>query len=158
MSDVAKHVHSYSMTTFIARLARFTFLTAAAGLVSLPVGAAPFQWTTTGPLNVARTDQAAAPLADGRALVVGGENRNFVVIGSAEVYDPATGNWTLTGSLHTARRNASATFLPNGLVRVAGGVDDIGNPSTTAELYDATSGAWTTTGSLHTGRFLHIAT
>src|SRR6266700_1963316 len=92
-------------------------------------------WTVTGNLNAARTDHTATSLPNGKVLVAGGEDINFNVVASAELYDPASGNWTATGSLNSARRNYTATLLPNGKVLVAGGVGDSGNVLTDAELY-----------------------
>jgi hypothetical protein len=115
-------------------------------------------WTATGSLNTARTDHTATLLPNGKALVAGGEDANFNVVASAELYDPASGNWTATGSLNSARRNYTATLLPNGKVLVAGGVGDSGNVLTDAELYDPASEIWTVTGSLNSERYLHTAT
>src|SRR6266542_2855339 len=96
--------------------------------------------------------------ADGKVLVAGGEDANFNVVASAELYDPASGSWTATGSLNSARRNYTATLLSNGKVLVAGGVGGSGNVLTDAELYDPVSETWTATGSLNNERYLHTAT
>jgi hypothetical protein len=115
--------------------------------------------TATGSLGVPRYRHRAILLPDGRVLVVGGLNgsNNTQPLGSAELYDPASGTWTATGSLSSARRSSTATLLPNGKVLVAGG-DDGTTVLSSAELYDPASGAWTSTGSLITGRSSHSAT
>ena len=87
-------------------------------------------------------------------LVAGGLDYNAVLLASAELYDPATGNWTFTGSLHAARGLYTATLLTDGEVLVAGG----GGPLASAELYDPATGTWTVTGSLNTDRNYHTAT
>ena len=120
-----------------------------------PVGGT---WTVTGSLNTARTDHTATLLPNGKVLVAGGEDANFNVVASAELYDPANGSWTATGSLNSVRRNHTATLLTNGKVLVAGGVGGSGNVLTDTELYDPASGTWTATGSLNSERYVHTAT
>src|SRR6266850_1951318 len=115
------------------------------------------QFEKTGNLNTGRTDHTATLLPNGLVLAVGGEDPNFNVIASAELYDPITASWTNTGSLNTGRRNHTATLLPDGLVLVAGGQDS-SSVSSSAEVYDPTSGTWTITGSLKTARSNHTAT
>ena len=61
------------------------------------------------------------------------------ILGSAEVYDPNTGQWTTTDSLDTARYNHTTTLLPDGRVLVTGGVGAAYLSS--AELYDPVGGA-----------------
>src|SRR5438067_6733894 len=112
------------------------------------------QFEKTGSLNTARTDHAATLLPNGFVLVEGGEDTNFNVVASAELYDPESGSWTNTGNLNIARRNHTATLLPNGIVLVSGGVDGSGNVLASAELYDPASGGWSSTGSLNTARYL----
>src|SRR5205814_4323706 len=55
-----------------------------------------------------------------KVRVAGGAGPD-VPLGSAELYDPASGTWSATGSLATGRYNHTETLLPNGKVLVAGG-------------------------------------
>src|SRR5436190_422728 len=116
------------------------------------------QFDKTGSLNTARTDHAATLLPNGFVLVEGGEDTNFNVVASAELYDPASGTWTNTGNLNIARRNHTATLLANGMVLAAAGVDSNFNALLSAELYDPASGSWTATSSLNTARSQHTGT
>ena len=68
------------------------------------------------------------------------------VLGTAEMYDPATGRWSATGSLKTPRAGFTATLLATGKVLVAGGVDTWDDSLDSAELYDPATGTWTFTG------------
>ena len=116
-------------------------------------------WAGTGPMVTPRWQFAAAPLLDGRVLVIGGSGREGV-LASAELFDPQSGSWAATGSMGTARYFTTATVLPDGRVLVAGGtvVTPSFNPSVaTAELYDPATGSWTPTGSMHTARSHPIA-
>ena len=127
--------------------------------------AATGQWTdTAGDLNVARSQQAATlldgpecqesspPAHCGKVLVAGGLGRSGtsnVPLGSAELYDPATGQWTATGPhQHTARQTTSV-LLPDGKVLLSGG---IGSGRQTTEIYDPATGTWDATGDLNIGR------
>jgi hypothetical protein len=113
-------------------------------------------WTAAAPLSTPRTDHTATLLADGRVLVVGGaaalDGQTLdTFLGTAEIFDPATGGWTATGALATTRARHAAVLLPNGEVLVLGGTHD-GNPLegglTSAERYEPVTGTWTPTGSL----------
>lgn len=56
-------------------------------------------WSSTGSTAKGRTEHTAAPLADGRALVVGGEDANICTNDvTTELYDPFTGNWSSSGN------------------------------------------------------------
>ena len=82
-----------------------------------------------------RTSHAAARLADGTVLIVGGSTTDGVILQSAEIFDPTTNGLTLlTSGLVQKRTGASATTLIDGRVLVAGGNDgtaDLGS----AEIY-----------------------
>ena len=97
-------------------------------------------WTPTPPMSAARSHHTATRLADGKVLVVGGENLLYLVEQTAEIYDPVTNTWSTprAGPL-AARSQHTATLLPSGRVLVAGGfdiVDGLLTPLSSAELYD----------------------
>jgi uncharacterized protein YjbI with pentapeptide repeats/N-acetylneuraminic acid mutarotase len=125
------------------------------------------QWTLTGALNTPRAFHTATLLPSGQVLVAGGGQfspTGFNFVGTAELYDPATGQWTLTGALNMARMLHTAALLPSGQVLVAGGgvpfgaIDPWVNSLASAELYDPATGQWTLTGALNMPRFGHTAT
>ena len=98
-------------------------------------------FSPTGSLATARTttggagDNGASPLLqNGQVLIAGGTNSSGTVLGSAQLYDPASGTWATTGSLTTARAFNTATLLQDGNVLVVGGST---GPSAlgSAELY-----------------------
>src|SRR5207244_12995804 len=76
-------------------------------------------WSYTGNLNEARAGHTETLLRSGKVLVVGHDR-----LGSAELYDPATGTWRYTGILNTARARHTATLLKNGKVLIARGLAD----------------------------------
>ena len=106
-------------------------------------------WTAAAAMSVARSHHTATLLANGKVLVVGGENASYLVEDSAEVYDPAADTWTPTAlPPPTARSQHSATLLTNGQVLVAGGFDivlGILTPLDTSELYDPVAGTFAST-------------
>jgi hypothetical protein len=80
------------------------------------------KFTATGSPTVARSDETATTLWDGRVLVVGGLDAvSGKQLDSAELYDPKTGKFTRTGSLNTARQFHTATMLIDGRVLIVGG-------------------------------------
>jgi hypothetical protein len=106
-------------------------------------------------------EHTATLLPNGKVLIVGGAFDEITGLGTAELYDPATGTFTATGTMTAARCSHTATLLPNGLVLIAGG-QAITELQLTAELYDPAAGTFTATGTMTTGRFagrfLHTAT
>lgn len=118
--------------------------------------AAPFNFSNTGSMNTARVWHTATLLRNGKVLVAGGGVAGE--IGTAELYDPATGSWRTTGSLQRARAFHTATLLANGKVLIAGGTANSGGTQASAELYDPATGTWTLTGSMNFGREYHTAT
>jgi hypothetical protein len=135
-------------------------------------------FTPTGPMGTPRSSHAAALLADGRVLIVGGQtNRSTASSGSitlasyelaetgssdilatAELYDPATGTFSPTGSMRDFRHRFTATLLKDGRVLVVGGGGEGYASRTSVELYDPATGTFSRTGSLKSGRWLHTAT
>ena len=127
-------------------------------------------WTATGSMLEARENHTATLLPDGKVLVVGGNDIAATgaafSLGSAELYDPATGSWTATGSMLGARVGHSATLLLDSRVLVSGGALAVlrgdrnapGDPPAAAEVYDPATETWTTTGSLIEPREGHTAT
>lgn len=120
------------------------------------------QWSAVGSLTDPRFLHSATQLTDGRVLVAGGAylDAQFqtVILASAEVFDPDTGNWSATGSLAEARVLHTTTLLPAGKVLAAGGAGSDQTSLASAELYNPTTGTWTTSATqLHTPRHGHSA-
>jgi WD40 repeat protein len=98
-------------------------------------------WSVTGSMHQGRSglngDGASATLLpDGQVLIAGGEDANFNLLSSAELYNPATGKFTPTGSMLSAHGDNVGTLLPEGDVLVTGRAQDF------AELYDPATGQW----------------
>ena len=71
-------------------------------------------------MQQARLYPPATRLPNGQVLVAGGYRRGLIV-GAAELYNPASGTFATTGSLKTARYSHTPTLLNNGKVLIAGG-------------------------------------
>ncbi len=117
-------------------------------------------WTTTGDLREARSFHTATLLTGspaqcgsncGKVLVTGGQRAgtsHAETVGSAELYDPATGQWRFTAPMSTPRYFHTATRLRNGKVIVVAGADANGVLLASAELFDPVTETWMPTGSL----------
>ena len=83
------------------------------------VGSGSF--SPTGSLETPRGGAGAAPLADGRVLVVAGTNGTDVL--ASEAFDPQSGTFSSAGlpTLSTGRYNVAAARLADGRVLIAGG-------------------------------------
>src|SRR6185503_18199182 len=100
-------------------------------------------WTMTGSMHDPRMwafdDMSAANfmtlLPDGRVLVAGGR-QGGAILGSAEIYDPATGRFNPAGTLVDARQDYTATLLSSGSVLLALGQGATG-VLRSAELFTA---------------------
>jgi hypothetical protein len=118
-------------------------------------------FTPTGSMTQARSQDAATLLSDGRVLIVGGTDQAKPVT-SAEVYDPVTGTFGATGpTLQSVGSpgDFSSTLLLDGRVLITGGnASDAGGAAISAELYDPATGNFiATTPLLHDCRS-HTAT
>jgi hypothetical protein len=109
-------------------------------------------WRMTAPLRMPRADHTAILLADGRVLVVGGNDRRGTAVIASELYDPATETWTGSGDAD-AGFSPTATLLRDGRVLVAGG--DEGKDNFT---YEPATGKWSTAAKLNVPRGFHTAT
>jgi len=116
-------------------------------------------WTTTTSLNLARTNQTATLLHNGKVLVVGGTTTGSPANStkSCELYDPTAKTWTTVASTSVPRNQHATALLASGKVLVSGGYYQ-GGAYSTAEIYDPTANAWTPTGNMTLGRFAHTAT
>jgi hypothetical protein len=97
----------------------------------------------------------AALLANGKVLIVGGDNVTGP-LSSAEVYDPASGTWTITASMAQLTAAFSASTLTDGRVLAVGGNSGKGTQNT-ADIYDPVTGLWAAQ-DLLAEREYHIAT
>ena len=90
----------------------------------------------TGTLSAQRFSHTASLLADGRVLLAGGKTSDpaasGTVLGTAELFDPATGTLTTTSAMTQGRYYHSAAVLADGKVLLVGG---IGGSYTSAEVY-----------------------
>jgi N-acetylneuraminic acid mutarotase len=113
-------------------------------------------WTSTGSLNHERHSHTASVLPNGKVLVVGGLDDDF--LNSAELYDPSTGNWSTTDSMYYKRVWHTTIVLVNGKVLITGGISNENGTSKTVELYDPSTEKWENVSSMNYARFGHTAT
>lgn len=108
-------------------------------------------WSAVMPMATARLGHSLTVLNNGLVLAAGGSTlegaesagggQTIRSAGSAELFDPKTGNWTATGSMVSARFEHTATRLRDGRVVMAGGLgpaepDGRTGPLRSTEIYD----------------------
>ena len=76
----------------------------------------------------------AAPLANGKMLILGGNGDGTNVLNSVEVYDSLTNSFTAGTPMSDQRLFGTATLLPDGRVLISGGWNGT-NSLTSTELY-----------------------
>ncbi|MBZ4374184.1 kelch repeat-containing protein [Corallococcus sp. AS-1-6] len=82
-------------------------------------------WSVTGGMSP-RTGHSATLLLNGKVLVAGGEvypfppDPPFILLSSAELFDPTSGTWSATGPMTEPRSGHQATRLIDGRVLVMG--------------------------------------
>jgi WD40 repeat protein len=95
----------------------------------------------------------------GKVLILGGASgeteRDRIVLGSAELFDPNNGTSVKVGDMSTRRYKHAATLLADGRVLITGGSDDRdwGNMYDTAEIYDPATHRFTPTSKMLSKRF-----
>lgn len=121
------------------------------------------QWSLTGSMTTGRYfgAAAAASLADGSVLVVGGTTCcPYYWLNETELYDSHSQTWTPT-SLKTTAANSCVALMPNGQVLVAGGLTGMQGDAVSvadAELFDTLGKSWSPTASMSTDRDIHTLT
>ena len=77
-------------------------------------------------MTTSRFNHTASLLADGKVLIIGGEDgsedQGVTVPASAEIFDPATQTFTASSPMSTARAFHTATVLLDGTVLITGGL------------------------------------
>jgi hypothetical protein len=109
-----------------------------------------------GSLAERRAGHTATRFGDGRVLVAGGYNGEYLA--SLELYDPATKRFRPAGSLREGRSGQTATLLPDGRVLFTGGVGRGWTFLRSAELYDPATGRSEAVGPMSVPREGHTAT
>jgi len=105
-------------------------------------------FVATGSLVAPRSHATATLLANGEVLVAGGQDASGDALGSAEIYDPATGTWAPTAPMALPVADATATLLANGEVLVAGGLTGSAGslvPTAGSQVYNPATGQWSLT-------------
>jgi hypothetical protein len=98
-------------------------------------------WHAAAPMREARLSHCAAPLADGRVLVVGGAtgpSHSLNRTRTAEIYDSATDTWAPAAAMTDEGGGCFTLTLPDSRVLV--GIDS--SRGYQAEVYDAGSDTW----------------
>jgi len=107
-------------------------------------------------LGFARRGHTATALADGRVIVIGGQNQSGP-ISEAEVIDPGQETVSVVAALRTARFHHTSTRLSDGRVLVIGGSDLKGALRTT-EIFDPQTNKFQEGPRLRLARTGHSAT
>ncbi len=131
-----------------------------AGVDATPPAQDPSRFRTVTEMSTGRYGHTMTRLADGRVVVVGGEDLDHVWTDSVEIFDPASERWAPAAALPEPRSNHVAVLLDSGEVLVIGGgpntpiAQPLGGPEVMATVlrYDPVGNRWTGTGSLSTGR------
>lgn len=104
-------------------------------------------WHPTGTPPVAVSGATLTPLADGNALLTGGQLDDAVT--NVQLFEAAKGSWRAVAPLHAARFAHASLQLRDGRVLVTGGCDDTvegcaGEGRVASyELYDPRADRWT---------------
>src|SRR2546426_302011 len=134
-------------TAWLAALVLVQGLISTADSPQVPTGT----WAPTGGMSSTRTAAAAALLADGRVLVVGGEDADGP-LATAELYDGGTQAFSRAAPMGVARAHAAAVALSDGRVLLTGGLAAGGGATSAAEIYDPGTDSWSAVGDMGEAR------
>jgi len=104
-----------------------------------------------GVMQHPRASHSATLMSDGRVMLLGGMNEVGVIVGTGDIFDPATGVNTPIAVMSSPRATHTATLLADGRVFVAGGFAllDPNDPTSsltstlsTTEIYDPATNRW----------------
>jgi hypothetical protein len=123
-------------------------------------------WSSAPPMSTPRMSHQQTTLADGKVLITAGRTQispfvpGAAVLGSAEIYDPATNAFLPAGSLNVARRSHRDILLADGRVLVTGGTTAVAGDLTSvsirsAEVYDPSAGTFVPVGDMIVARQSH---
>jgi hypothetical protein len=98
----------------------------------------------------------------GTVLISGGEDDDFNIVDTADIYSPGGGFDAAANTMQVARAAQTVTLLTSGplqgKVLIVGGSDNSFTSVLSAELFDPSTGDFTLTGSLTVPRSAHTAT
>ena len=140
----------------VASVVVFSLLMIATLTPALLWAQTPATWTQVGDLIQGRAGHTATRLADGKILIIGGENQSGPV-GQSEIFDPASATFSSSGTLVVPRSDHSATLLSDGRVLVVGGRNQSGLLNST-EIFDPATNSFSSGPSLNVARAGHSAT
>ncbi|MDK9716487.1 MAG: choice-of-anchor D domain-containing protein [Trichlorobacter sp.] len=120
--------------------------------------AATVRVMSAGTLSTARSSHTATLLHNGKILVTGGYNGS-TVYGSAELYNPQTGETQAIGTMSSPRFAHTATLMSNGKVLIAGGFSSLTGDArlSSTELFDPANNSFTPAHGMNLPRAMHAA-
>src|SRR5262249_38206458 len=111
-------------------------------------------FSPVGSMTVARESAGAAPLPDGRVIVMGGYS-NTGSVNNSEIFDPKTNSFSPGPTLPERVYAAPASVTSGGRILLAGGEDETTSPYylTSAFVFNPSNGTFGGVGPLATGRY-----
>ena len=112
---------------------------------------------TAGAPAASRYDHAAAAMADGRVVLVGGlrDRQGFVPLLASEVFSPSSGTFSAGPALAVDRVRPEAVAIDANRVLVTGGREDWNLSRNSAEVLNLSTGAAAATGNAMSARRIH---